>query len=255
MSEDGGVRTDKAGPQRGDVRLGIVCPMANERSTAAEFVNAVLKECRGFRDVKFFAVLDNSCKDGTYDLLDEERDRVPELRVVWAPENKCVVDGYMRGYREALEAECDWILEIDAGFSHQPSEIGQFFDKMSEGYDCVFGSRFCEGGKFTDAPLRRYIISRWGSIVTNLLIGTKLKDMTSGFEMFTSAALRHVLEKGIRSRGHFFQTEIKVHCRDFRIVEVPIHYRKPSQNVDTGVVADAFSNLFRLFRERVTGQL
>jgi dolichol-phosphate mannosyltransferase len=161
----------------------------------------------------------------------------------------------MRGYREALEAECDWILEIDAGFSHQPSEIGQFLDKMSEGYDCVFGSRFCEGGKFTDAPLRRYVISRWGSIVTNLLMGTKLKDMTSGFELFTSAALRRVLEKGIRSRGHFFQTEIKVHCRDFRIVEVPIHYRKPSQNVDTGVVADAFGNLFRLFRERVAGKL
>jgi dolichol-phosphate mannosyltransferase len=255
MSEDSEARTKKAGLQRRDVRLGIVCPMANERSTAAEFVNAVLKECGGFREVKFFAVLDDSCKDGTYDLLKEEQNKVPELRVLWAPENKCVVDGYMRGYREALEEECDWILEIDAGFSHQPSEIGQFFDKMSEGYDCVFGSRFCEGGKFTDAPFSRYIISRWGSIVTNVLIGTKLQDMTSGFELFTREALGRVLEKGIRSRGHFFQTEIKVHCRDFRIVEVPIHYRKPSQNVDTGIVADAFGNLFRLFRRRVAGKL
>jgi dolichol-phosphate mannosyltransferase len=111
------------------------------------------------------------------------------------------------------------------------------------------------GGKFSDRPLSRYLISRWGSIITNLLLGTKLKDMTSGFEMFTASALRKILDKEIQSRGHFFQTEIKVHCRNFRIVEVPIHYRLPSQNVNSVVIMDAFSNLFRLFRKRIAGSL
>jgi dolichol-phosphate mannosyltransferase len=235
--------------------LGIVCPMANERSTAVEFVNAVLKQCRDFKSVMFFVVFDNSCKDGTIDLLKELQNKLPKLKVIWAPENRCVVDAYMRGYREALNAGCDWILEIDASFSHQPSQIPQFFDKMAEGYDCVFGSRFCKGGKFTEAPLGRRFISYAGSILTNLLLGTKLKDMTSGFEMFTNDALRRVLDKGIRSRGHFFQTEIKAYCRDMRIIEVPIHYRAPSQNVNAAVIIDAFSNLFRLFRKRLTGNL
>ncbi len=229
--------------------------MANERSTAVEFVKEVLEQCRDFASVSFFTVFDNACKDGTFDLLKDLGTKLPELQVVWSPENRCVVDAYIRGYREALNAGCNWILEIDAGFSHQPREIPQFFDKMSEDYDCVFGSRFCEGGKFSEAPLSRRFISYTGSILANLLLGTKLKDMTSGFEMFTSAVLQRVLDKGIKSRGHFFQTEIKAYCRNMRIVEVPIFYRAPSQRVTGGVILDAFKNLFRLFRERLVGNL
>jgi len=67
--------------------------------------------------------------------------------------------------------------------------------------------------------------------------------------------LQQVLDKTIRSKGHFFQTEIKVYCRNMRIAEVPIHYRTPSQNVNTAVMMDAFSNLFRLFKERIAGKL
>ncbi len=229
--------------------------MANERENAIEFINAVLEQCKGFKSVIFFAVFDKACKDGTFDLLTELQDKPSQLQLVWSPENRCVVDAYLRGYREALDTGCDWILEIDAGFSHQPSEIPQFFDKMGQGYDCVFGSRFCPGGDFSDAPFGRYLISRWGSVITNVLLGTKLKDMTSGFESFTNAALQKIMEKGIQSRGHFFQTEIKVYCRKLRFAEVPIHYRNPSQNVDSSVLMDAFSSLFRLFRKRLLGNL
>lgn len=250
-----GTETSNTNSHFYDVDLGIVCPMANERSAAVEFVNAVLEECKNFKSVKFFAIFDNACKDGTFDLLKQWQDKPHQLQLVWAPEDRCVVDAYIRGYREALAAGCNWILEIDAGFSHQPTEIPQFFEKMAQDYDCVFGSRFCKGGKFTDAPLGRYIISRCGSTLTNILLGTRLKDMTSGFELFTSSALQKVLDKGIQSRGHFFQTEIKAYCRNLRSAEVPIHYRSPSQNVTTGVVMDAFKNLFRLFKKRLAGDL
>jgi len=238
-----------------DVSMGIVCPMANEHPTAVEFVHAVLEQCKGFKSVAFFVVFDNACKDGTVDLLKELQNKLHELKVIWAPEDKCVVDAYIRGYREALTAGCDWILEIDASFSHQPAQIPQFLEKMSDGYDCVFGSRFCKGGKFTEAPWTRYFISYAGSIFANILLGTRLKDMTSGFEMFTRDALQKVLDKGIQSRGHFFQTEIKAYCRNMRIIEVPIHYRAPSQNVNISVILDAFKNLFRLFRKRLAGNL
>ena len=90
--------------KRSDIRLGIVCPMANERATAVEFVDAVLGECGGFDSVRFLAVLDHACTDGTVDVLREHAETVGELEVVWAPENTCVVDGYTNGYKAALEA-------------------------------------------------------------------------------------------------------------------------------------------------------
>jgi dolichol-phosphate mannosyltransferase len=240
-----------------DIKLGIICPMANEEASAARFVGAVLDECapRAFKSVKFFAVLDRVSKDRTRELLEEFKTERPQLEVVWSPENRSVVDAYVRGYREALGAGCDWILEIDAGFSHQPSDIPQFFDKMAEGYDCVFGSRFCAGGTVSDSSTKREMISRGGTILANLLLGTRLKDMTSGFEMFTRAALQEVLGRGIKSRGPFFQTEIKTYCRHLRIAEVPIQYRAASHNVGRRAIKDSFSNLWRLFRLRLQGQL
>lgn len=240
-----------------NIKLGIVSPMANEEATAVSFVNAVLAQCapRGFKSVTFFVVLDHVSRDRTRELLNELKKERPELEVVWSPENRNVVDAYVRGYREALNAGCDWILEIDAGFSHQPSDIPQFFDKMLEGYDCVFGSRFCDGGGISDSSLKRRIISRGGSVLANLMLGTKLKDMTSGFEMFKREALEEVLRKGLHSHGPFFQTEIKAYCRNLRIVEVPIQYQAASHDVNNQALKDSFSNLWRLFRLRLQGQL
>jgi dolichol-phosphate mannosyltransferase len=243
------------GSRFSNIHLGIVCPMSNEKDDAVEFVKAVLSKCDEFGKTSFFVIFDNKCRDGTVDLLKDLSKDISALKVVWAPEDKCVVDAYVRGYKEALTAGCDWILEIDAGFSHQPDEIPQFFDKMAEGFDCVFGSRFCAGGSFTDSPWRRRFISRGGTILANLMLGTKLADMTSGFEMFTNQALTKVIEKGIRSKGHFFQTEIKTYCRKMRVIEVPIHYQRPSQNVNAAILLDSFKNLFALFVRRIKGQL
>jgi dolichol-phosphate mannosyltransferase len=237
------------------IKLGIVSPMANERDTAVDFVREVLAQCGAFREVTFFAVLDNKSKDGTVDLLREFGKSEKRLNVVWAPENRCVVDAYVRGYREAMAAGCDWILEIDAGFSHKPEDMPRFFAMIGQGYECIFGSRFCEGAKLSETPLKRRVISKGGTILTNILVGTRLKDMTSGFEFFSRKALARVLEKGIMSKAHFFQTEIKTHCRVFKCVEVPIHYSAPSNSVNNKVLKDAFANLFRLFKLRITGKL
>ena len=76
-------------------------------------------------------------------------------------------------------------------------------------------------------------------MLSNLLLGTKLKDMTSGFELFSRAALEEVLAKGVHSRGHFFQTEIKAHCQHLRFTEVPIHYRAASDSVNNNVLKEA----------------
>lgn len=231
--------------------------MANEEATAADFIDQVLEHCdqTGFQSIKFLVIIDRASRDRTLELLQAHATGEPRLKVIWAPENRSVVDAYVRGYHEAIAAGCDWILEIDGGFSHQPSGVPRFFATMSEGYDCVFGSRFMTGGRFDDAARQRYWISRGGTLITNLLLGTGLTDMTSGFELFSRATLKSVLKRGINSRGPFFQTEIKTYCRDLRVAEVPIHYRSPSHNLNRESITDALSNLWRLFRLRLSGRL
>lgn len=240
-----------------DIDLGIVCPMANESDTAVAFVNEVLETCNRyqFKSVKFFAVLDRVSRDGTRDILDTLAQDEPRLKVVWAPENRNVVDAYTRGYREALNADCDWILEIDAGYSHQPSDIPQFFSEMSKGYDCVFGTRFAKGGSLSETSAQRRLVSHGGTTLANLILGTRLSDMTSGFELFSRPVLQNLMDKGIVSEGPFFQTELKTYCRGLRWVEVPIQYRAASHNISNASLRDAFANLWRLFRLRVSRQL
>jgi dolichol-phosphate mannosyltransferase len=161
----------------------------------------------------------------------------------------------MRGYKEALALHPDWILEIDAGFSHRPEDIPVLFRKMEEGYDCVFGSRFIDGGSLSDSSRKRYWISWGGTILTNLLLGTTLRDMTSGFQLFTREALQQIVDRGIRSRGPFFQTEMKTYARRMKITEAPIHYRAASHAVGNKQIKDAFSNLWRLFTLRLAGRV
>lgn len=238
-----------------EVRLAIVCPMANEGEDGTRFVAEVLKQCSRFRETRFLAILDKATTDGSTELLRKLAATEPRLMVIWAPENRCAVDAYIRGYREALASNADWILEIDAGFSHQPEDIPAFFEKMQEGYDCVFGSRFMKGSRLSESSLKRYLVSRGGTLLTNLLIGTTQIDMTSGFELFSRPALEMVLRRGIHSRAHFFQTEIKIYCRNLHNAEVPIHYRAPSPRLGTSALKDSLHQLQRLHSLRRAGQL
>jgi len=227
--------------------------MANEGDKAVAFCREVLQQCMGFEKVTFFAVFDRVNKDSSLDQMRELEQKEPRLRVLWAPENRCVVDAYLRGYKEALDSGCDWILEIDAGFSHQPSEIPQFFDAMEQGMDCVFASRFI--GRFEKSSLKRRFISWGGTVLANLLLGTRQTDMTSGFELFSRDTLTMAINRGIQSRAHFFQTEIKTYCRNLRFVEVPITYRAASPRLGLSAVKEAFRQLWRLFQLRLSHQL
>ena len=224
--------------------------MANEERSAERFVSAVLEQTGDFAAVRMYVILDRVSRDNTREILDRLASKEPRLRIVWAPENRCVVDAYMRGYREAIKEQHDYVLEIDGGFSHRPDDMAAFFDALDLGYDCVFGSRFVKGGRISDTPLSRRFISRGGTTLANLVLGTHLRDMTSGFELFSRAALIEILGRGIISRAHFFQTEIKFHARNMRIVEVPIEYSAASPSVSSASLKDAFKSLYQLVHFR-----
>ncbi len=236
-------------------RLAIVCPMANEEMTALSFAGAILANATFFKDVCLFVVLDHTSKDRTRGLLLDMAHKEERLRVIWAPDNRNVVDAYARGYREAIATGFEWILEIDAGFSHDPADFSKFLEKIDGDYAAIFGSRFCDGGRIVDTSFKRQVVSKWGTALVNVMLGTKLTDMTSGYQLFRRETLIYVLQRGIRSKAHFFQTEMKVHCRNMRLAEVPIWYKSDSNSVGYRELLDAFANLGRLTVARATGRL
>ena len=227
-------------------QLGVVVPLANEQDVVEEFLRRVLEHLAPHDRV--FCVLDNVSKDGTRDKVQACGEADSRVVLVWAPEDRCVVDAYFRGYREALAAGCDWILEMDGGLSHLPEEIPRFLAAMAGGAEFAAGSRFIDGGSHAGRPSRRWL-SKGGSVLANLVLGTRMRDMTSGFECFTREALEQVVAKGVRSRAHFFQTEIRFMLRGRRWVEVPITYSAPSSTVGKDNILEALRNLWQLRRE------
>jgi dolichol-phosphate mannosyltransferase len=227
-------------------RLGVVIPLANEEQRIDELLASTT--ARLATDDLVFCVLDNVSKDGTRGRIELFSQKDPRVRLVWAPENRCVVDAYFRGYREALQAGCRWILEMDGGFSHNPAEIPRFVAAMEKGADLAAGSRFVPGGSHRGSVFR-YVVSRGGTWLANLMLGTKMNDMTSGFECFSRAALQYVVDRGVCSRAHFFQTEIRYMLHDWKWVEVPITYTNPSKSVGGQNIREAFRILWRLSRE------
>jgi dolichol-phosphate mannosyltransferase len=235
-----------------DIKLAVTTPMANEEGNAVQFVKDVLAACskQNFKSITAYVILDSVSKDQTRALLEEFAKNEPRLAVIWAPENRGIVDAYIRGYREALAGGNDWILEIDAGYSHRPEDIPKFFETMIQGYDAVFGSRFMKGGRMFNTSWKRRMISQGGTVLSNVMLGTRLKDMTSGFELFSRQTLTRILERGITSRGPFFQTEIKFYCKNLKIAEVPIQYESDTKPAGKKALNDAFGNLWRLRKEQ-----
>jgi len=253
MDRATGRRTSNA--DGSDLRVIVVCPMANEAATAEAFVEAVLDAGSVFDDVRIFCVVDEMSTDATRHILEQTASRDSRVSVIWSPENRCISDAYLSGYRAALKTGWPWILEIDAGFSHDPSDMTKFLKFMRQNYDCIFGSRFCPGGSYTDSPWTRRAISRWGTSLTNWLLRTKLTDMTSGFQAFQQNALRAIVEKGFAASGPFFQTEMKVSANDMRVREVPIRYRLASRRVKLAEFFESLTILWGLYRRRLSGSL
>ena len=191
------------------IRLGVVIRLANEETTINNFLQEILAHLGP--DDRIFCVLDNVSKDRTRELVQNAVRLDNRICEVWAPENRCVVDAYFRGYQSALNFGCMCILEMDGGYSQIPHNIPRFIEAMERGVDFVAGSRFTTGGKH-NGRWSRYFLSRIGSIVANLVLGTRMSDMTSGFECFSRKAMQYVIKQGVRSRAHFFQTGYVLCC-------------------------------------------
>ena len=173
---------------------------------------------------------------------------------VWAPENRNVVDAYVRGLTEAYAGRHDVVIEMDGGLSHDPNEIPNFLQALSEGSQCVFGSRYMHGGKNVRPPMKRAFLSTVGTLLSNFLLGTKLQDMTSGYEAFDREIVAKILSYPLKSRAHFFQTEIRYLLRHSRYKEIPIVYRSPSHSISNKAIRNSIYCLCYYFFLRIFGR-
>ncbi len=231
----------------------IVIPMANEEQDFLPFIDMLNFVINELNPGNIYFVIDKASKDRTLELCQELSAKDPRYVTVWAPENKNVVDAYVRGLRAAYEANHDIIIEMDAGLSHDPRAIPMFLRVLNEGNECAFGSRFINGGSMGDSPFKRRMLSKTGTILANVLLGTKLRDMTSGYQGFHRDVVAKIITHEFKSKAHFYQTELRYLLRKRRNFEVPIHYQAPSPRVSPNAIKNAYQTLFYYFVQRLMG--
>ena len=222
----------------------IVMPVANEEATMEKILDEIL--ALSYDNLHIYPVIDSYSKDRTEEIIRNKASQSDKVKCIFYKESKGVISCYLEGFRQALADGAEQILEMDGGGSHLPSEIPQFLQRMEEGYDCVWGSRFMEGGSMRQQPLYRRILSQGGTFLANLVLGTKLKDMTSGFEGFQRSVLENMNLNNFLSTGHMYQTEMRFYCRKLRTVEVPIHYVGTASSLKSSSVTEALRLLFQL---------
>lgn len=230
----------------------VIIPMANEAEGFQSFTSLLTTMMEVLESGKVYLVLDNVSTDSTFKLAKDLAVKDQRFEVVWAPENRSVVDAYLKGFEVAYANGHELIIEMDAGMSHDPRALPMFLRVLNEGNECAFGSRFINGGSMGNSPFKRRMLSKNSSVLANLLLGTKLNDMTSGFQGFHRTVIGKLLSYQLKSKGHFYQTEVRYLLRNRRACEVPIHYQSPSPRVSSSSIKNAYQTLWYYFVLRLT---
>jgi dolichol-phosphate mannosyltransferase len=248
-----GRQSEREEPKR-PMDVALVIPLANEEATLGILFERLGRVLDGLGSGTVYFVVDRASKDNTLEVSRELCGKDKRFVTVWAPENRNVVDAYMKGYRVACDNCHDAIIEMDGGLSHEPEAIPAFIEALDNGWECVFGSRFVKGGAMHTGSLKRLVLSKFGTVVSNFFLGTKLKDMTSGYEAFRTNVVRQFLEYPLLSTGHFFQTELRYLLRKKKWIEVPIRYNVTTSHVPMRSVANSLYGLWHYFKRRLMGR-
>lgn len=229
----------------------LIVPLANEADTLfplAERIRDVLDTTA--LEGRVFWVVDTASQDDTRACAEEFSATEKRFKTLWAPQNRHLCDAYRYGLRVAYRQGARYLIEMDGGGSHDPAVIPQFLEALRR-HDCAWGSRFVAGGRM-EGSLSRRLLSRGASWLTNRMLGTRLRDMTSGFQGFRRAPVRAWLDYEPLSSMHFYQTEMRYQLRHFSAAEVPIHYRPTSKGVPMASLQNAAKGLWTLYRQKST---
>ncbi len=208
-------------------RAVVLLPTYNEHENLPRIVPAILAAAP-----VDLMVLDDNSPDGTGALADTLAQTQSRLEVVHRSAKQGIGAAYLDGFERALAAGYEYILEMDADFSHPVDHLPQML-KLAESYDVVLGSRWVKGGGTRNWPLHRQLISRVGSFYARSILGVGVRDLTGGFKCFRRQVLEAIDLKTIRTTGYAFQIEMTYRAikKGFRVVETPIIFVEREQGV------------------------
>ncbi len=202
----------------GVVETVVVIPTYNERENVAALVPRVLAaaDCH-------VVVVDDDSPDGTAAAVAEMATADPRVHLVNHRPRLGIGPAYKVGFRAALELEPEFVVQMDADFSHPPAMLGEF-TRLAAEHDLVLGSRYVQGITVVNWPLVRLLISYFGNAYVRIVTGMPVHDATGGFKCWRRSALVAIDAERVRSNGYAFQIETTYRTwkRGLRIVEVPI---------------------------------
>lgn len=203
----------------------VIIPTYNERENVAAIVQAVFAQSEPFH----ILIVDDGSPDGTGQIVrDLQQDFPQTLHLLERQGKHGLGTAYIAGFRWGLTHGYDFIIEMDADFSHNPKDLVRLLAKCrDEDADVAVGSRYVKGGKVENWPWERHFYSRGGSIYTRIVTLMPIADPTAGFVCWRRKVLETIDLNKIRFIGYAFQIEMKFAAWElnFKIREVPIVFK------------------------------
>lgn len=229
----------------------VVIPTYNERENILKLAKEILNLNQDFH----ILIIDDNSPDGTGQVIDDLADEFNRVHVCHRSKKMGLGSAYLVGFGIALESRFDYIIEMDADFSHDPKNLPKFLEKFNEGYDVVIGSRYIKGGGVSNWSGDRKALSKYANIYARMVTGLPVKDTTGGFNGYRRSVLEAIDLSSVHSNGYAFQIEMKYRAwkGGFKLVEFPIVFseRKYGKSkMERRVIWEAFWIVWRLRLEK-----
>jgi len=239
------------------VKKVVLIPTYNEKENISAIIHTVLNLPSGYH----ILVIDDGSPDGTAQIVKELMLSFPNRLFIEERSGKLGLGtAYIHGFKWALQNQYDYIIEMDADFSHNPKDLDRLIDACEiEGADVSVGSRYVKGGATENWPMDRLIYSKGGSAYTRLITGMPVKDPTAGFVCYKNKVLAAMQLDNIKFIGYAFQIEMKFAAwrLGFKIKEVPITFvdRKiGTSKMSSGIIKEAVLGVLSMQWQYITGK-
>ena len=197
----------------------VVVPTYNELTNLPLIVPAILAQAASIEVL----VVDDNSPDGTGKVADALAAEQARVHVLHRPGKQGLGKAYLAGFAWALEREYDYVLEMDADFSHDPKYLPDLL-RIAGAADLVVGSRYLTGVNVINWPMSRLLLSYMANQYARTITGLPLTDSTGGFKCFRRRVLEAIDFDTVKSNGYSFQIEMSFRAwkKGFRLAEIPI---------------------------------
>ena len=229
----------------------VIIPTYNE----CENIENIIRAVTSLTEHQFnILVIDDGSPDGTADIVRRlmAGDLADRLFLVEREGKLGLGTAYIAGFRWALEHGYEYVFEMDADFSHAPSDLPRLLAACrDEGYDMSIGSRYITGVNVVNWPMSRVLMSYFASKYVRLVTGLKIHDTTAGFVCYRRRVLETIDLDAVRFKGYAFQIEMKFTAAQcgFRIKEVPVVFvnrELGTSKMSGGIFSEAAFGVMRL---------